>query len=78
MTMASIFNPVSPSNTYVVYDQFHDFNSKDHLEEAVRGWNQAVERYAFYKTMHPGYSLGLCTVEYFNHLKQSYKPCSTK
>lgn len=68
----SIYNPVSASDTYVIYDQFHDFYGKDHLEVPVHGHQQAVEQYAFYKAMHPGYSLGLCTIEYYNHLKQSY------
>ena len=71
--MTSIYDPVSPSDTYVIYDQYHDFYGKDHLEVPVKGRQQAVEQYAFYKAMYHGYTLALSTIEYFNHLKQSYK-----
>lgn len=67
---SSIFNPVSPTDTYCVYDQFH-FKAKEHLEVPVKGYQQAIDAYAFYKAAYPGQSLGLCTIEYYNHLKQS-------
>lgn len=64
---ASIYNPVSPSDTYCIYDQFH-FKTKNHLEVPVKGWEQAVATYAFYKASYPDYCLGLCTIEYYRHL----------
>ena len=66
----SIYDPVSPTDTYCIYDQFH-FKTKGHLEVPVKGYQAAVEAYAFYKTFYPGQSLGLNTIEYYNHLKQS-------
>lgn len=68
----SIYNPVSPTNTYCVYDQYH-FGNKEHLEVPVKGHDQAVATYAFYKAAYPTQSLGLCTIEYYNHLKDSMK-----
>ena len=69
----SIYDPVSPSDTYVIYDQYGDFFGKNHLEEPVKGWEQAVERYRFYKEFSPNRSIALCTREYYEHLIQSYK-----
>lgn len=69
----SIYSPVSPSNTYVIYDQYGDFISKSHLEVSVRGWKQAVEQYRFYKEFNPGRSIGLCTKEYYDNKKKSYQ-----
>lgn len=66
----SIFNPVSPSDTYMIYDQFHS-KRKDHFKEKVRGWDSALSRYNFHKTFHPECCLGLCTIEYYNHLMES-------
>lgn len=63
----SIYNPVSPSDTYCVYDQFH-FGNKDHIEVPVKGKDNAVSTYAFYKAAYPNHSLGLCTIEYYKHL----------
>lgn len=64
--MASIYDPISPSDTYVIYDQFHLLD-KNHLEKQVKGLKQAIEAYAFYKTFYPGYSLGLSTIEFYKH-----------
>lgn len=69
----SIYSPVSPSNTYVIYDQFGDFFSKSHLEVSVRGWEQAVEQYRFYKEFNPERSIGLSTKEYYDNKKKSYQ-----
>lgn len=69
----SIYDPVSASDTYVIYDQFGDFFAKNHLEVPVKGHEQAVEQYRFYKEFSPNRILGLCTIEYYNHLKESYK-----
>ena len=71
--MSSIYDPVSPSDTYVIYDQYGDFFSKSHLEVPVRGHEQAVEQYRFYKEFSPQRSIGLCTIEYYNNLKKSYE-----
>lgn len=72
MTPANIFNPVSPSDTYVIYDQFH-FKLKDHLEVPVKGWDAAVEVYRFYKEFNPQGVIGLCTIEYYKNLIRTYK-----
>lgn len=69
----SIYDPVSPTNTYVIYDQFGDFFSKNHLEVPVRGRKQAVEQYRFYKEFSPNRIIGLSTIEFYNHKKQSYR-----
>lgn len=71
IAMSNIYDPVSPSNTYVIYDQFH-FGNKDHLEIHVKRWEQAVDQYRFYKAFNPQTVLGLCTLEYYKHLIQSY------
>ena len=63
----SIYNPVSPTDTYCIYDQFH-FGNKDHVEVPVKGHDEAVKAYAFYKASYPTLSLGLCTIEYYRHL----------
>ena len=63
--MSSVYNPISPSDIYMIYDQYGDFFSKNHLEVAVRGWEQAVEQYRFYKVFYPNRSIGLCTIEYY-------------
>ena len=73
MNTMSIYSPVSPSNTYVIYDQYGDFFSKSHLEVPVRGWEQAVEQYRFYKEFNPQTVLGLCTKEYYDNKKNSYQ-----
>lgn len=70
--MKSIYDPVSPSDTYMIYDQFH-FGRKDHLAVAVKGWKGALEQYRFYKEFNPQGVIGLCTFEYYQHLIQSYK-----
>lgn len=67
MSKQNIWNPVSPSDTYVIYDQFH-WNSKNHFSERVKGYSQALSRYRFHKVFHPECVLGLTTVEYYNHL----------
>lgn len=67
----SIFSPISPSDTYMIYDQFH-LKRKDHFSEKVRGWDSALSRYNFHKTFHPECCLGLCTVEYYDHLMNMY------
>ena len=64
-----IYSLVSPSDTYIVYDQFH-FGDADHLEVPVKGHDNAIATYCFYKTVYPTYSLGLCTIEYYNTLKK--------
>ena len=69
----SIYDPVSPTDTYVIYDQFGDFFDKNHLEVPVRGWEQAVEQYRFYKEFSPNHSIGLTTIEFYNHKKESYR-----
>lgn len=67
----SILSPISPSDTYMIYDQFH-LKRKDHFSEKVRGWDSALSRYNFHKTFHPECCLGLCTVEYYDHLMNMY------
>ena len=67
----SIYNPVSPTDTYCIYDQFH-FGNKDHLEVPVKGYQQALDAYAFYRASYPALTLGLCTVEYYKHLKTKW------
>ena len=69
----SIYSPVSPSNTYVIYDEYGDFFNKSHLEVPVKGWDQAVEQYRFYKSFNPQTVLGLCTKEYYDNKKKSYQ-----
>lgn len=66
-----VFSPRSPSGTYVIYDQFH-FGNKDHFHETVRGWDSALSRYKFHKLFNPQCVMGLCTVEYYNHLLGTY------
>jgi len=68
----NIFSPVSPTDTYMIYDQYH-IGWKNHLHVPVKGKEAALERYNSYKVLYPGFSLGLCTIEYYNHLMQSYK-----
>lgn len=68
----SIYSPVSPSDTYCIYDQFH-FGAKNHFAAEVKGKEQAVSAYAFYKVFYPGYSLGLSTKEYYDHKINSYR-----
>lgn len=68
----SIYNPVSPSDTYCIYDQYH-FGSKEHLEVPVKGHDEAVKAYTFYKASYPKESLGLASMEYYRHLKNSYR-----
>ena len=60
--------PKSPSDTYVVYDQFQ-FHHPDHLEIPVKGRSAALDMYQFQKTANPDKSLGLCTVEKYKKLK---------
>lgn len=67
------YNPISPSDTYCIYDQFH-FGNKDHLEVPVKGRDEVIATYAFYKASYPALSLGLATIEYYKHLKDTYKP----
>lgn len=67
----SIYDPVSPSDTYVIYDQFH-INTPSHFHETVKGWESALARYQFHKVFHPECVLGLCTLEYYNHKMESY------
>ena len=74
----SIYDPVSPSNSYVIYDQYGDFFIKSHLEVPVRGWDAAVELYRFYKEFSPQRSIGLCTAEYYDNLKKSYQRTTSK
>ena len=64
----SIYNPVSPSDTYCVYDQFH-MGCKSHIEVPVKGRQEAIKTYAFYKAAYPNRALGLCTIEYYKHLR---------
>jgi len=49
MSKNSIYSPISPTDTYVIYGQFGDFFGKNHLEVSVKGWEPAVEQYRFYK-----------------------------
>lgn len=67
-----VFNPVSPSSTYVIYDQFH-WKNNSHFEEKVKGWEAALSRYNFHKILNPQCTLGLCTLEYYNYLKVKLK-----
>lgn len=70
--MTSIYDPVSPSDTYVIYDQFH-IGWPNHIEVTVKGWDEALKWYNFYKESCPkGSSLGLATIEYYKHLIKSY------
>ena len=69
----SIYDCVSPTDTYVIYDQFGDFFDKNHLEVPVHGLEQAVEQYRFYKEFSPNRSIGLTTIELYNHKKESYR-----
>lgn len=66
-----VYNPVSPSDTYCIYDQFH-FGCKDHLEVPVKGRDEAITTYAFYKASYPALSIGLAPIEYYKHLKNTY------
>ena len=60
------------SQKYVIYDQFH-WGRKDHFEEVVKGWDAALARYNFHKIFNPQCTLGLVTIEYYNHLKECLK-----
>lgn len=62
----------SSSDTYVVYDQFH-FGRKDHIEVPVKGWDEALSVYRFYKSSFPNECLGLCTKERYEKITNSYK-----
>lgn len=64
--------PKSPSDTYVIYDQFH-FRDQDHVEIPAKGWEYALAVYRFQRTMHPGMSLGLTSIEKYKRLKSQYK-----
>lgn len=64
----NIYSDISPTDTYVIYDQFH-FGCPDHLEERVKGWDNALSRYCFTKTFNSNLSLGLSTAEYYDHLR---------
>ena len=64
--------PRRESVTYVIYDQFH-WCRPDHLVRQVKGWKAALATYAFLKEVYAGTSLGLVTLEYYQHLKQSLK-----
>lgn len=68
--ITSIYSPVSPSDTYVIYDQFH-FYDADHLERPVKGRKFALETYKFLKQAYPDKILGLSTIEYYKNLKES-------
>lgn len=54
--------PPSPSDTYVVYDQFH-FGSTDHLEIPVKGRSCALDMYRFQCLANPDKTLALTTLE---------------
>lgn len=73
MSKNCIYSPISPTDTYVIYDQFGDFFGKNHLEVSVKGWESAVEQYRFYKEFSPNRSIGLTTLEYYKSLKESYQ-----
>lgn len=68
----NVWNPVSPTDNYVIYDQFH-WRNKNHFVEKVKGWSQALSRYNFHKVFHPECVLGLVTLEYYNHLVEKLK-----
>ncbi len=63
----SVYNPVSPTDTYVIYDQFHWLRD-DHLEVEVKGHDNALNRYLWLRQCYPNESLGLATAEYYKHL----------
>lgn len=69
--MSTSYDPKSPTDTYVVYDQFH-FKDADHLEVPVKGRKFALDTYKFLKTSFPDKILGLTTVEYYRKLKKSF------
>lgn len=59
------------NETYVIYDQFH-WHHRDHLEIAVKGWDEALAAYNFQKSARKeGEVLGLTTKEKFLKLKKS-------
>ena len=59
------------NETYVIYDQFH-WRHREHLEIAVKGWDEALAVYNFQKSIRKeGEVLGLTTKEKFLKLKKS-------
>lgn len=68
----SVYNPLSPTDTYVIYDQFHWLHD-DHLSVSVKGHVNALIFYAWYKECYPTKSLGIASAEYYNHLLKRIK-----
>lgn len=55
----------SPSDHYMIYDEFHWF-TPNHFQEEVIGRDQALARYNFHKVFHPECVLALSTIEAYN------------
>lgn len=67
----NIYSTKSPSDIYVIYDQFH-WGYKNRLVDKVKGWEEALKWYRFYKEAYKGQSLALTTLEYYEHMIKSY------
>lgn len=63
----SVYNPVSPTDTYVIYDQFHWLRD-NHLAVSMKGHANTLILYAWYKECFPTESIALASVEYYNQL----------
>lgn len=57
----------SPTDRYMIYDQFH-WLRPDHFQEEVKGRDQALARYHFHKVFHPECVLALSTIESYNRI----------
>ncbi len=56
------FLDMSPSDHYMIYDEFH-WKTPTHFQEEVVGRDQALARYNFHKVFHPECVLALSTIE---------------
>ena len=60
----------SPTDSYMIYDQFH-WLSPNHFQEEVKGRDQALIRYTFHKVFHPECNLAVSTIEAYYRKVQS-------
>lgn len=64
----NIYSDTSPSNRYVIYNQFGPL-SKRFIAEAHGTRKEALEQYAAWKDMYPpSASLGFVTREYYDYI----------
>lgn len=72
MRQTNVWDEKSPSDTYVIYDQFHR-GHKDRLVIPIKGYQEALSTYRWYREVYRDLSLGFVTIELYNYREESYK-----